>query len=73
MCTHTPLSWALHLQHNNLGSVLEDHGQVMAAIISFRKATKINPGLAIAHYNLGTYVTAGTASRTGVKAKRNTT
>ena len=46
------------LQHNNLGSVLEDNGQVMAAIISFRKATKINPGLAIAHYNLGVVLEA---------------
>ena len=30
----------------------------MAAIISFRKATKINPGLAIAHYNLGVVLEA---------------
>ena len=45
--------------HNYLGIVLSQKGQRKAAENAFRRALKLDPGYAIAHYNLAVhYVTA---------------
>ena len=40
--------------HNNLGSALQDLGQLEGAVTSYRRAIKINPDAADVHNNLGT-------------------
>ena len=41
------------MAHNNLGNFLYEKGSVDEAIIHYREALQIKPGLAEAHYNLG--------------------
>ena len=44
--------------HNNLGSALQDLGQLDTAVASYRRALKINPDDAEVHNNLGTALQA---------------